>query len=274
MTADHAKRLLAQGESQTVEFKSKLPPPHILGRVLAGFANSGGGTLLIGVGDGGEVLGLSERDARYALHRIRDISSSLLPRPATIGDVVVNSRLIVYVDVDPVADYLRPIATSRGEIVVRDNTQTIEARPQPRRQVSVQRQVRVFVAMSFREEEEPSLVDYWEAMKRAAQKTGLPLDLRRIDLKEGDFEISQEIMNEIDGADIVVADFTLGSRNVYFELGYARGKDVRIVQTARKETMLEFDVRAWRTIFYRNATQLEEQLGPAFEQAYADIVAG
>jgi nucleoside 2-deoxyribosyltransferase len=79
-------------------------------------------------------------------------------------------------------------------------------------------------------------------------------------------------MDEIDKADIVIADLTLNPRNVYFELGYARGKPCRIIQTARKETVLEFDIRNWRTIIYRNATQLEEKLIPELKAAYAEKV--
>jgi hypothetical protein len=45
--------------------------------------------------------------------------------------------------------------------------------------------IRVFVAMSFRFEEEPSLVDYFAAMRRAVAATKLPIELVRIDLFEG-----------------------------------------------------------------------------------------
>jgi nucleoside 2-deoxyribosyltransferase len=126
--------------------------------------------------------------------------------------------------------------------------------------------------MSFRAEEEPELVDYFEAMKRACLATKLPIELVRIDLVEGDYEISQKIMDEIDEADIVLADFTLSPANVYFELGYARGCKRRIIQTARRGAKLEFDARNWRTIFYRNATELEESLKSALNDAYAETV--
>jgi hypothetical protein len=124
--------------------------------------------------------------------------------------------------------------------------------------------------MSFRLEEEPALVDYSAAIKRAICATGLPLELVRIDLVDGDYEISQRIMDEIDRCEIVLADFTLSPPNVYFELGYARGRKTKqIIQTARKGTNLEFDVRNWRTEFYRNATELEEKLQPVLRNAYA-----
>ena len=111
-------------------------------------------------------------------------------------------------------------------------------------------------------------------MKRAAVSSGFPIDLNRIDLVDGDFEISQRIMDEIDASDIVLADFTLNPSNVYFELGYARGQKRRIIQTARKGTILEFDVRNWKTIFYRNATELEVALKSAFIEAYSDVTRG
>jgi nucleoside 2-deoxyribosyltransferase len=97
--------------------------------------------------------------------------------------------------------------------------------------------------MSFRDEEEPALVDYYRAIQRAVSRCQLPLKLRRVDREEGDYEISQQLMRDIDSADIVIADYTLSSHNVYFEAGYARGKGKRLIQIARKGTVLQFDVR-------------------------------
>jgi nucleoside 2-deoxyribosyltransferase len=115
-------------------------------------------------------------------------------------------------------------------------------------------------------------VGYYRGIKRAVEGVSLSIELRWIDFVDGDSEISQQIMDEIDQAEIVITDFTLSARNVYFELGYARGKQKRIIQTARKETTLEFAVRNWRTMFYRNATELEEKLVPELRAAYNDVV--
>jgi nucleoside 2-deoxyribosyltransferase len=120
--------------------------------------------------------------------------------------------------------------------------------------------VRVFVAMSFREEEEPALVDYWQAMLRAAEQANREFSLMRLDYVAGDYEIVDRIYREIDAADLVIADFTLSSSNVYLELGYARGRGKRVIQTCRDDTRLEFDIRGRRTLRYRNATSLEEKL--------------
>ena len=126
--------------------------------------------------------------------------------------------------------------------------------------------------MSFREDEEPALADHVEAMKRAVDATGLPISLERVDETPGDFEIPAKIMAAIDCADGVLADFTLASRNVYFEAGYARGAKKPIVQTARISTALEFDVRNWRTLVYKNATELERKLPDEIVGLYERIL--
>jgi nucleoside 2-deoxyribosyltransferase len=114
--------------------------------------------------------------------------------------------------------------------------------------------------MSFREEEEPALVDYWQAMLRAADKARREFSLIRLDQVEGDYEIVDQIYKEIDAAHMVIADLTLSPHNVYLEIGYARGRGKRVIQTCRDDTQLEFDVRGRRTLIYRNATILEEKL--------------
>jgi hypothetical protein len=119
---------------------------------------------------------------------------------------------------------------------------------------------RVFVAMSYRHDEEPALVDYWHAMQRAAARVKGKFELRRIDEIDGDYEIVDRIYDEIDAADLVIADVTLSSANVYLELGYARGKGKRVIQTCREDTLLEFDVRGHKTLTYHNAATLEEKL--------------
>jgi nucleoside 2-deoxyribosyltransferase len=114
--------------------------------------------------------------------------------------------------------------------------------------------------MSFRDDEEPALVDYWHAMKRAATRAWGNFDLKRIDDVDGDYEVIDRIYQEIDAADMVIADLTMSPANVYLELGYARGRSKRVIQTCHEDTPLEFDVRGNRTLIYRNAATLEEKL--------------
>lgn len=51
MLADAIRALLSEGESETVEFKTAIPPAPILAKTLAALANTRGGVLLLGVDD-------------------------------------------------------------------------------------------------------------------------------------------------------------------------------------------------------------------------------
>ncbi len=274
--------IAGQGESESVEFKHCLPSSDTIAKVLSAFANTKGGILLIGVADNGDIVGIPEDEVRLTIQRLQHISSSLLPEPIQIGSVEIEGRVVVYTIVKPADSHLTPVMSSRGEIFQRDPKGRIYIpassiksmfRATIEKMKLEMKEVSAFVAMSFREEEEPALVDYYRAMERAITSSSLPIKLSRMDLVEGDYEISQKIMGEIDQAEIVLADFTLNSRNVYFELGYARGKNKRIIQMARKGTQLEFDIQNWRTLFYRNATELEEKLVPEFHVALRDLMA-
>lgn len=281
LSAEEISQLIGAGESETLEYKIKLPSDHIIARVLTAFANTKGGILLIGIGDSGEIIGLSKAGALLSELKLQEIATSLFPFPIDVGKVAIDNKNIVYAKVDKAPGDYFPILTSRGELFQRKLSHEVahslihfskKGVQGKLKMADLSKTVNAFVAMSFREEEEPSLVDYFKAMERAVKATELPIELSRVDLLEGDYEISQKIMDEIDKADIVIADFTLNSRNVYFELGYARGKIRRVIQTARKGTLLEFDVRNWRTIIYRNATELEQKLIPEMKVAYAEAV--
>lgn len=276
MTSEEIIKFIAHGKSQTVEFKFNLPIEPIIAEVFAAFSNTDGGILLIGVDDKGNIIGLSDKEADHAIHRLRKISSSLLPYPASVGKISIQSKNVVYAKVDKVPEPLFPVMTATAKLLSRNKSHNIgfhiSTFGTENLSVKANKKINAFIAMSFREEEEPALVDYYKAMKRAVESTGLPIMLRRVDLIEGDYEISQKIMDEIDRAQILIADLTLNGRNVYFELGYARAKKCQIIQTARKDTLLEFDIRNWKTLFYRNATELEEKLIPEFKNAYFQVI--
>lgn len=272
MTGDEIKELISQGEGAHLEFKTRFTSDKFIARHIAAFANSGGGTIIFGVSEKGEILGLSHEEEKEAVYRLKAIGQQLLPSFVySLRSIQVDGKSVVYMHVDEAPASERPIRLATGDtLTIRDGV-TVEV-AQAERAVKPSRSVRAFVAMSFREEEEPALVDYFRAMQRAVDTTKLPIELFRIDLLEGDYEISQKIMDEIRKSDIVLADFTLSPANVYFEVGYARGCNRQIIQTARKGTQLQFDARNWRTIFYKNATELEASLAGALSKAYADAL--
>ena len=281
ITPEYIKDIVASGESDNVEFKERLSSQHSISSVFSSFANSKGGIVLVGVKDNNEIVGVPEEYLDSQYNQIVSVSGMMPSVISSYGIQNIDNKNVIYAVVNAVNKDKGPILTSRGEFFVRTGSETILHREKSINAIDVQaegrihiieNEIKLFIAMSFREEEEPALVDYYKALCRAINLTGLPIKQTRIDLCEGDFEISQKIMTEIDSSDIFIADFTLNPYNVYFELGYARGKKVRIIQTARKGTNLEFDVRNWKTIFYRNATELEEKVKNEIEAAYRDII--
>ncbi len=58
MTRNQLDDLIAQGEHTRLEFKRQLSSAQRIARTLAAFANTSGGTLLIGVADDGKIVGV------------------------------------------------------------------------------------------------------------------------------------------------------------------------------------------------------------------------
>ena len=52
--------LLSSSEGKTLEFKRDLSSPKPILKTLVAFANTAGGTLIIGRGDGGEIIGVDD----------------------------------------------------------------------------------------------------------------------------------------------------------------------------------------------------------------------
>ena len=101
---------------------------------------------------------------------------------------------------------------------------------------------------------------------------GAGYDPLRIDRIEHVNRIDDEIIRQINASQFVVADFTGHRGGVYFEAGYALGKEIPVFWTCRKSDMvdLHFDIRQfncidWETpesLAQRLATRIEAVLGP------------
>src|SRR5690625_1903939 len=59
MTPDDLRHLIETGEGTYLEFKKTIPSLKKISREIAAFANTGGGTLLIGVDDNGQITGIN-----------------------------------------------------------------------------------------------------------------------------------------------------------------------------------------------------------------------
>jgi len=60
MSPGDLKNLVQTGEGQYLEFKRRIPTPEKIAREIAAFANSKGGTILVGVDDNGTIPGIRE----------------------------------------------------------------------------------------------------------------------------------------------------------------------------------------------------------------------
>jgi predicted HTH transcriptional regulator len=60
-TSEQIKNLLREGENQTVEFKLQFREPTLLARLIAAFANTDGGLLIVGVREPDEIAGVDPK---------------------------------------------------------------------------------------------------------------------------------------------------------------------------------------------------------------------
>lgn len=170
-----AADLARQGENKWVGLKSRLPQTTELVKELTAFANSGGGVLIVGVNERGQALGWQAAEADSAVRRLHSVSTSTLHNLARVRRGQLEDGWIVWTVVLPADE---PVVTAGASYWIRKGDRTRAAElPQPNLLTEDQsgvsrlpqgRPIRVFAAMSFREEEEPALVDYWQAMLRAA----------------------------------------------------------------------------------------------------------
>lgn len=115
----------------------------------------------------------------------------------------------------------------------------------------------VFVAMWFANEMQ-SVFD--AAIGPAISDAGLrPL---RIDLKEHNNKICDEIIGEIRRSRFVVADFTGNRGGVYYEAGFAHGLGKQVIWTVHEDHLndVHFDTRQYNHITYTTPEELREKL--------------
>lgn len=67
MTIREIRHLIKQGESDTLEFKTKVNHPEKIIKEIIAFANTKGGCLLIGIRDDGQITGLKHAEEEYYL---------------------------------------------------------------------------------------------------------------------------------------------------------------------------------------------------------------
>jgi len=156
-------------------------------------------------------------------------------------------------DLIPVSDLAKEVAIEVAKIL------GLESRPIPTKPPNIIDPKLVFVIMAFRDDMEP----IFEGIKAAGDSVGL--DVKRVKDVIGDYRITDQVIQMISSARLIVADLTHERPNVYFELGYARGLGKTVITIAREGTNIHFDVKDWTYLPYTDSRILERDLRKRFE---------
>ena len=119
-----------------------------------------------------------------------------------------------------------------------------------------------FVAMSFSGEMRPI---YENALAPAITDAGY--HPHRVDRREFEGKIDDEIVAQIRRSRFVIADFTGHRYGVYWEAGFGAGLGLPVFLTCRKDEMekLHFDVRQYNCIDWETGEGLRERLAKRIE---------
>ncbi len=113
----------------------------------------------------------------------------------------------------------------------------------------------VFVLMPFAKE----FGDVYEiGIKEAADKAGAYAE--RVDEQMFLEGMLERVYNQINKADVLVADMTGCNPNVFYEVGYAHALGKIVVLLARDAASIPFDLQHRQHLIYDNVAQLREQL--------------
>jgi len=120
MKAVDLKLLIAKGEDSRLQFKVDVTNAESLASEMAAFANSDGGTILLGVADDAAMPGLSRQDVSRLNQLIGNAASHLVRSPLTVQTenvAVGNERVVIVVTVPKGMD--KPYFDKNGVIWLR-----------------------------------------------------------------------------------------------------------------------------------------------------------
>jgi predicted HTH transcriptional regulator len=128
--------LVSKGEGQHLEFKLKATFPEKIVREMVGFANSGGGQLLVGVDDDGRIAGLKfAEEERFVIDRAIRVHGIPGLKYQSQFIPLNSKRSILHYRVSesrrkPVYFLENPVQNTRGEAFIRHQDKTIKASPE------------------------------------------------------------------------------------------------------------------------------------------------
>jgi len=122
--------LISQGEGLTLDFKHSITDSRKIARSLVAFANTVGGTLLIGVKDNGSITGINTDEEYYMV----EAASQLYCKPEVPFEVVkweVNGKTVLEVKVKPSKrkPHKAPDKSGNFKAYIRVNDENVVASP-------------------------------------------------------------------------------------------------------------------------------------------------
>ncbi len=135
-----------------------------------------------------------------------------------------------------------------GEIAGRSRSQTQATRYRPNT---------AFILMQI-DRTQPGLEDIRDAIKEVCKRFGIAATVA--DEIEHEGGITERLLEEIETSEFIIADLTGERPNVYYEIGYAHGRNKRVILYRREETKLHFDIAHRNCPTYKNVTDLKRQL--------------
>lgn len=141
-------RLVSRGEGQTLEFKRKVAFPDKVVRELIAFANTHGGTLLVGVDDNGTIPGVKFPEEEWLLIE-RELTQRCRPGLDTSVQIVRLNEKKFVISVAVERSARRPhsyVESDRRQFFVREKDQTFRA---SREMVEIIRRLKSLKGMKF-----------------------------------------------------------------------------------------------------------------------------
>jgi ATP-dependent DNA helicase RecG len=119
MTPDELRALIAGGEGPQCEFKRQIDNLESLAGEIVAFANADGGSLLVGVDDSGQVLGVS--DAQTAFQTLTHVCRDRCVPPVSpvLDTVREGEQDVLVLQVRPDLNAQKPYRTAGGRFYVR-----------------------------------------------------------------------------------------------------------------------------------------------------------
>ncbi|MGA9657590.1 MAG: hypothetical protein WBQ60_00615 [Asticcacaulis sp.] len=217
----------------------------------------------------------------YCLYKKVRIGNAIIRYSTQSGVSVSDPSILAWTESIDTQDYIRFEKFLIQSNYIDDGTLTLKAYSEIE---SLEREnvdsKQAFVAMWF----DPSNAYIFDkaimpAIEDARPASGIIFTARKIDNKEHNNKIDDEIIAEIKKSRFVIADFTsdiveykdkkqaLSRGGVYYEAGFAQGLGLQVIWTCKAgfEDLIHFDVRQYNTIFWNDEKDLYARLKKRIE---------